>query len=52
MLMPDRVTVDIEGFREILEALAKEGERSLSQQIRLFIRQGVERNKVEKSNND
>ena len=50
--MPDRVTVDIEGYRRELEALAKEGERSLSQQIRLFIRQGVERNKAEKSNNE
>ena len=44
MLMPDRITVDIEGFRDILESLAKTGERSLAQQVRLFIREGIERN--------
>lgn len=41
--MPDRITVDIEGFRGTLESLAKAGERSLAQQVRLFIREGIER---------
>ena len=42
--MSDRITVDIEGFRGTLENLAEVGERSLAQQVRLFIREGIERN--------
>ena len=41
-LMTDRLTIDIDDLRPVLEKLAKKHERTLSQQIRLFIRQGVE----------
>jgi hypothetical protein len=41
-LMTDRLTIDIDDLRPVLERLAKKHERTLSQQIRLFIRQGVE----------
>lgn len=42
--MADRITVDIEGLRDSLEDIAKQSERSLTQQVRLFIREGIERN--------
>ena len=42
--MSDRITVDIDGLRNALEGIAKQSERSLTQQVRLFIREGIERN--------
>lgn len=42
--MPDRISVDIEGYRPELERLAELGERTITQQVRLFIREGIERN--------
>lgn len=42
--MADRITVDIGGYRAELERLAVQGERTITQQVRLFIREGIERN--------
>lgn len=40
--MTDRITIDIDDLRPVLDRLAKKHERTLSQQIRFFIRQGLE----------
>jgi hypothetical protein len=40
--MVERITIDIEGLREPLDRVCARYERSLSQQIRFFIRQGLE----------
>lgn len=43
--MADRISVDIEGYREELGQLADLGERSIAQQIQLYIREGLERDR-------
>ena len=43
--MVDRISVDIEGYREELKLLADLGERTISQQAQLYIREGVERDR-------
>lgn len=40
--MVERITIDIEGLRGPLDRVCARYERSLSQQIRYFIRQGLE----------
>lgn len=39
----DRISVDIEGLREPLEALAAQEERNLNQMIRFLLREGLAR---------
>ena len=41
--MPDRISVDIEGYRGDLEKLAVDDERTLNQMIRIMIKEGIER---------
>ena len=38
------MTVDIEGYRDDLERIADETERSMNQLIRFFIKEGIEKN--------
>ncbi|MGB3193083.1 MAG: hypothetical protein WBB43_27050 [Limnoraphis sp.] len=41
--MPDRLTVDIEGYRKELEAFAAKTERTINQTIRFFIKESLDR---------
>ncbi|CAH2575670.1 hypothetical protein PRNO82_04918 (plasmid) [Planktothrix rubescens] len=41
--MADRITIDIGGYRTELERLADLGERTITQQVRLFIREGIKK---------
>lgn len=41
--MPDRISIDIEGYRGELEKLAVDDERTLNQMIRIMIKEGIER---------
>lgn len=41
--MPDRISIDIEGYRGDLEKLAVDDERTLNQMIRIMIKEGIER---------
>ena len=43
--MVDRISVDIEGYREELGQLADLGKRTIAQQVELYIREGVERDR-------
>ena len=41
--MADRITVDIDGYREQIESFCEDSERSISQAIRFFIKESLER---------
>jgi hypothetical protein len=40
----DRISIDIEGLREPLEAVAAQEERNLNQMIRFLLKEGLARN--------